>query len=647
MSEVHTETTQYDVQLPKPRAPKILLSVVVAVLVVAVVAFTAAAIINRAAQGQDEATARVMPADTMMYFSLNTHTDKLPNFNVIADAWKDSKEAKQLTAALELALNQANLSWEEDIAPWLGDRAAFGLIDLGGSDANNAAAPYRSPAVVLAVQTRDRAASDKFLANLRSTLEKDLKPNGYYTATLGDDTYRGIPLVYMTTESAASWSDPSQTRTQENMALATVNDVIVLTLNRTNLQKVIDAALDGKNLTTSENYKTVMNTLPDQNAGAMYMDYSRFMPAYFDMLLGVQASVSDVYSNIYGSVTCRNDQGTPDAQCLQQQQDEANRKREEARRQREAQLQQMRDMMQAIGGTGVVMSYEPTGIRFDMVAQQDVSKLPETLRKFYEAQQTPTANRIFSSLPADTIMAGNVGLNSQVWDLVFDPEYLKLMLSGLPTAQRDQVLTQLDQFQKLIGVDLKTDFFQLFNGEAAFAMLPQAEQQRSETGYSLPFQFAALADATDASKAVGSLDKIVQGVSALTQNKVKWQSLSGLPYSVILDSDGKPMLTYGVVDGRLVIGTNSNTLLAIANADQASLANNDTFKQATGLLPGNRLGTFFMDFQPLWKMAPTLGLSVSDCSACNYLQKFKWMSAGTEVPANGLSRGSLHLGVGQ
>ena len=621
-----------------------LLGIVVAVLVVAGVAFAAAAIINRAAQGQGEATARVIPANTMLYFSLNTHTDQLPNFNVIADAWKDSKEAKQLTAALELALNQANLNWDEDIAPWLGDRAALGLIDLGGVDANNAATPYRSPAVVLMVQTRDRAASDKFLTKLRGTVEKDIKPTGYYTATISDDTYRGIPLVYMTTESAASWPDTSQTRTQENMALATVNDVIVLTVNRTDLQKVIDAALDGKSLVTSQNYQTVMNALPDQNAGALYMDYSRFLPAYFDMMLGVQESVGNVYSNIYGNVTCRNDQGTPDAQCLQQQQDEANRKREEARRQLEAQMQQMRDMAQAIGGVGAVMTYEPTGIRFDMVAQQDVSKLPETWRKFYEAQQTPTPNRVFSSLPADTIMAGSVGLNNQLWDVVFDPEFQKLMLSGLPTAEREQALTQLDQFQKMIGVNLKTDFLQLFNGEAAFAILPQAEQ-RSETGYSLPFQFAALADATDASKAAGNLDKIVQGVSTLTQNKVKWQSLSGLPYSVILE-DGKPMLTYGVVDGRLVVGTNSNTLLAIDNAAQSPLANNDTFKQATGLLPGNRLGTFFIDFQPLWKLIPA-SADLSSCQPCNYLQKFKWLSAGTEVPANGLTRGSLHIGVGQ
>jgi hypothetical protein len=31
----------------------------------------------------------------------------------------------------------------------------------------------------------------------------------------------------------------------------------------------------------------------------------------------------------------------------------------------------------------------------------------------------------------------------------------------------------------------------------------------------------------------------------------------------------------------------------------------------------------------------------------NYLKHFKWVSSGAEAPANGLSRGSLHIGVGQ
>src|SRR5512141_835255 len=127
-----------------------------------------------------------MPANAMLYFSMNTHTEKLPNFNVIADAWKDSKEAKQVAAALELAFTQAGLNWEEDVQPWLGDRVAIGLVDLGGSN-SNADQPsylnYRPPFFLVAAQTKDRAKSDAVLANLRKQLESKIEPNGIVTTT--------------------------------------------------------------------------------------------------------------------------------------------------------------------------------------------------------------------------------------------------------------------------------------------------------------------------------------------------------------------------------------------------------------------------------------------------------------------------------
>jgi hypothetical protein len=104
------------------------------------------------------------------------------------------------------------------------------------------------------------------------------------------------------------------------------------------------------------------------------------------------------------------------------------------------------------------------------------------------------------------------------------------------------------------------------------------------------------------------------------------------------------------VDGRVVIGTDSNTLLGIDNADQASLANDATFQQATGLLPDNRLNTAYLNFQPLWSLInakPIEDTGAGFGEVLNYLSHFKWISSGAETPANGLSRGSLHIGVAQ
>jgi hypothetical protein len=621
MSDV-PETIQYDVKLPKPRPHKVLIGVLVAVLVLAGIGVAAAAIANRTAQEQIEPTVKVMPANTMLYASLNTHTDKLPDFNVIADAWKDSKEAKMVASALELAVTQAGLSWEEDIQPWLGDRVAVGLVDMGGLEEAQADGDfkYRTPFFVVAVQTKDRAKSDAALANVIKEISAS---SG---GPIKTETYRGIPITALALGGSSS---------QESGALATVNDVIVLTASVDHMKTVIGSALDGQNLSGSANFKTVMSTLPDQTAGALYMDSARFMTAYMDMLTGITSRTATLFCELDVTGT----QATPTPECvrLRQQADEQQRKLEE-------QMQQMRDMLQAFGGVGMAMSYEPTGIRFDTAAQYDASKMPENMRKMYEASQTPASGHVFASIPASAILAANLNMQNAQWDQAFNLEQYTTQLEQMGVT-KEEIEAKLAEFQNLSGVDLKADFLDLLNGEAAFIMLPKAEQTQSEFGFSLPFQFAALFDSSDAAKAASSLDKIVQAVSSLAgEDSVKWQSLSGLPYSVVLDPNGKPMLTYGVVDGRLVIGTDSDTLLKIDNADQTALSDDALFKQATGLLPANRLNTFFMNVQPLWDLVEK-AYGTQNCQPCNYLKHFAWMSLGSEPPSNGVERGSLHIGI--
>jgi hypothetical protein len=197
---------------------------------------------------------------------------------------------------------------------------------------------------------------------------------------------------------------------------------------------------------------------------------------------------------------------------------------------------------------------------------------------------------------------------------------------------------------------VQNDIFNLMDGDVGLAVMP-SNQQKSETlTHSMPFEAAVLFDSSDANKLAENFDKLLRNLSALSpEASVKVQSLSGLPYTVIL-LDDEPALVYGVVDGRLVIGTNSNTLLGIDNADQNSLENDATYKQATGLLPDNRLNTAYLNFQPLWDLIDAEmqreGGGMAE-SVPNYLKHFKWISSGAEAPANGLSKGSLHVGVGQ
>jgi hypothetical protein len=610
------ETTQFDVNLPKPRTHKVLIGVLVAMLVLGTIGVAAAAIANRTAQSQGDATANVMPPNTMLYFSLNAHADQLPNFNAVADAWKDSKEAKMVASGLELAFSQTGLSWADDVQPWLGERAAVGVIDLGGMDQTQGSdAKYRAPSFAIAVQTKDRTKSDAVLGTL---LKQISKTSG---ATIETETYRGIPITYLKSDNAS---------VPETGAVSTINDVIVLTFNRDQMKAAINAALDGQNLATSANYKTVMSALPNPNAGAFYMDYNRYMDVLMQMTQSMQSSFDNITSNL----------DTAQAE-----------KFKEMQAQQQTQMAQLREMMKAMGGMGATLSYEPTGIRFDTAMQYDPAQMPADQRQMYESALTPASGKIFASLPASAIMAADFNLKGGFLNKVMNPDLLATQFASLGVS-KDEITAKLDEFQKLIGVNLQTDVIDLMNGDAGFALMTRDQQKSDAMSYSMPVELAVLLDSSDAGKLMGSFNKIVQGLSALSpRGGVKVQSLSGLPYSAILIDD-KPVLTYGVVDGRFVIGTDSNTLLGIDNADQTSLSNEATFKQATGLLPSNRLNTAYLNFQPLWNLINaevkgTLDTGPEAGAVLNYLSHFKWMSTGAEAPANGLSRGSLHIGVGQ
>jgi hypothetical protein len=628
------ETTQFDVNLPKPRTHKVLIGVLVAVLVLGTIGVAAAAIANRAAQSQGEATATVMPPTTMMYFSLNTHADQLPNFNVIADAWKGSKEGKQVAAALELGFSQTGLNWADDVQPWLGERIALGVSDLGGMDTSSTSRfQYRAPAFVLAAQTKDHTKSDVVLANVFKQISKS--SNG----SIETETYRGIPITYVKSDNDFM---------PETGAYATVNDVVVLALGKDQLHTAINAALDGQSLATSVNYKTVMSALPGQTAGAMYMDFPSYMAQYFKMMTATTQNTEAIFDNIYTNVYS-NTNATPDPAILKQMEDQK-RQQAEARSQQEQHLQDLRGLMDVMGGVGMVMTYEPTGIRFDIAEQYDPTKMPEKWQKYATPTQTAASNRIFDALPNSAIVAMNASLKGSRLGLLFDPEYWAMSFSAMPGMTKDTLLAKFDEFQKATGVNLHTDILGQLNGDAAFGVLLRDQQKSDAMSFSTPVDIALLLDASDAGQLMGSFDKLVQGLGTLDQaGRVKVQNLSGLPYSAIMIDD-KPLATYGVVDGRFVIGTDSNTLVSVDNADQASLSSDATFKQATGLLPGDRLNTAYVNFQPVWNLISTQAKGTSAASIAavlNYFSHFKWVSVGDAAPANGLVQSSVHIGVGQ
>jgi hypothetical protein len=565
----------------------------------------------------------VLPADTMLVMSVNTQADQLPNFQAVADAWQGSKEANQIKSALALAFMQTGFTWEDDVRPWLGERVTLGLVDLGNYTQPTASDSTRGPLFFVVVQTRDRAKSDAFLADVRKKVESKIEPSDYMTTTIHDGTYRDVSMVYLTTES--NWGSDKPV-VNDVVAYSTVNDVIVVTTSADNLRKAIDASLDGKNLATSTNYQTTMSALPGQNAFAMYMDFNRYMQTIMDMTLGISTQMGQAPGQL---------DGTPAPNIAKQQE----------------QLQKLKETLQAIGGAGIAMTYEPTGIRFDTIVQIDLSRLPEAQRKLAEASYQAASNKIYESIPALAMVMLNGNNPAAYLKPFFDPAQPDPFASW-PGTEGESFRDKIAQFEKLTGVNLNADLVDLFNGEFAFIVLPKVQtiSDSPTTGFNLPFEVAVMFDSSDAARVSATLDKIAQAIAAQSKGAVAWQSLSGLPYSVIMLKGNKtPILTYGVVDGRLVIGSTSETLVAIQDAKQAPITGDATFKTATGLLPGSRTQTGYLNLQPLWTWIESQAKDTDTTASAvlNYLGHFKWVSIGSSVPSNNLVREEMHIAVGK
>jgi hypothetical protein len=647
MDQEHIETNVFDVKLPKPGPRGLIIRIAAIVLGLGVVAVAVGLIVNRAAAPSVDSLAQVMPVDTMMFVSMTTHPDQQPNYAVVAEAWKGSKEAKQLESAMLVGLSYSGFDWETDIQPWLGDRVGVGLIDLGQQGqvfGNDPAKPkFRPPFYLIAIQTRDHAKSDKFLADFWKSLDKN-SSSGYYTSTLYDDTYRGIPIVYQTTETSFFSGDST---VSDGQAFATVNDVIVLTQGADNLKKVIDAALDGQTLATSSNYKATMSALPAQNVGVMYMDLKNYMAAATKMVdstaqdTDTSAIFDSIVTEVYSSTNA-----TPDPD-RQKRIDEAKKQQEAARLQQQQSMQQMQELFQALGGVGAALTYEPSGLRFDFATQLDPSKLLEKWRNLYPTTYPAASNQLFDSLPASTIMAINGNVPNSTWQLYLDPDYWSATLGANANMSGANIGQKIADFEKAAGLNLKADLVDLFSGNVGFFMLPKTTATAPKTNaysFNFPFDLGAMLDSSDATRVSSSLDKIFNAIIATTDKSgLQLQPLNRAPYSTLLDKQNNMILAYGPINNRFVIGSTPDTLDAIANANQAPLSADPIFKEATTVLPSDRISTGYFNLSALWKMiAATGGQSFS---GSEYLSAFKWISIGSQAPANGIQKGSMHIGL--
>jgi hypothetical protein len=334
-------------------------------LLLALVAL-AAVLIFVLGRGADEGVtaeaAKLMPPDTWLFFSMNPDFTAADNFDVIERAWGDVPGFDEVVDNWPAVLFEETdeVDYEADIAPWLGDELAFSIkgdlfsalgssVDQTFAEIEGALSGETPPApppmpevqIVIAVATKDTAASDEFLDKMRDEIEED--------ENLQETDYKGITVVYY---EPASEGDMGA-------AYATVDDFIVLAAGGLETMQAVIDAKDGDNLADDETYKKVVEALPEGSLGFGYVNGGPLV----EMLQDAMEDTSSMGMSELGLM------GT------------------------------MMDPAQAsaVKGAGVALSLDPKGIRLDSVSFYDKEALPEAM------VTTVNPNQAVQNVPADTL----------------------------------------------------------------------------------------------------------------------------------------------------------------------------------------------------------------------------------------------------
>jgi hypothetical protein len=326
-------------------------------LVVGIVIVAVALRGNDSGEGAETAaSATLMPADTLAFASFNPHLSEAENFAVIEKAWADNPLVQMGLGEMLSSMETEGFDYKVDIESWLGSEISFGMLgDLAGLMTQGVEMSFsgipgqapqmgESPAIpqfTIAVATKDKGASDKFLDKLRAEAEQN-------DIAWQETEYKGIKIVYAEPDAEG----------EPDIAYATVDDFVVLAIGGLEPMQALIDAQDGtsQNLADNQDYKDVIAKLPVGQLGYGYIDLGAYIDAFLEAAGPELGSVNRLI--------------LPNP-----------------------------EQYAALRGAGYSVGFEPNGLRVDFAMVYDKDALPENL-----PGTQASAGKAAERMPANTLL---------------------------------------------------------------------------------------------------------------------------------------------------------------------------------------------------------------------------------------------------
>lgn len=386
----------------------------IAVLLIAVFALSGVGVAVQAAPVADNAT-RYMPADTWLYVSMRVDDEFITDLdgliNKIAQATAltggGTIPPSPIRTALTLGLAQAGLNLQSDIRPWLGQRIAFGVGNPALVAMSDSPEPEDVPAV-LAVDITDQAAADAFVTKLLD---------------MGNAT-----AAFRRSEGSQFISYESQMAQQMPINILITSDALLI-----GTQVGLAAARgDGTSLADAPRFTDTLKAMPADS---------------YNVLFYVDANA--LYGELFASM-----ERMPGM-------DE---------RQMGMALDQMRQMMNAIGGMAIGATIlDGRSLTLDISQQiTDPSALYGSANAL-AAFTTPVDPQFLALLPANTVAVSQGTNIGGAWSQVMQALQAQQAMMEPDMARRfeREMAQALSQFQEATGLDLEKDVLSWMTGDAA------------------------------------------------------------------------------------------------------------------------------------------------------------------------------------
>jgi hypothetical protein len=196
--------------------------------------------------------ANMMPADTPLYWGMSLNLQNQAGYLNLKKIYLDNPDVQNaLNGWMADFEEETSLNFENDIQPWLGTEAALAFASVTDLD------EFESAEIVLAISTRDVAASEAFLQKLRDQEAEDGRP-------FEQDEYQGITYWFYAPDS--EFETPAYT--------AIFNDFVIWATSKQTFFNTIDRVKSGdESLADNAEFQTVMEALPSNGALFGFMDW--------------------------------------------------------------------------------------------------------------------------------------------------------------------------------------------------------------------------------------------------------------------------------------------------------------------------------------------------------------------------------------